>query len=190
MSDIMAEIQKILLELSISQKETNKQMKENNNKFSRQMKEIQKELWWIWNSQEEVWVDLFRRNMKSILAKKGIKIDNTSTRFKNRVRLEDWTFIEWEYDLMWINWKDIVVVEVKNKLKDDHINKFVKVQLPRFKLLFPQYKDYNLYGWIWSLIVWKHQEEIAEKQWLFVFTQWENWNAMIMNDDNFKAKIS
>jgi len=127
--------------------------------------------------------------MKSILARKGIKIDDTATRFKSKTRLEDWTLIQWEYDLMWINGKDIVVVEVKNKLKDDHIKKFVKKQLPRFKLLFPQYKDYNLYWWVWSLIVWENQEKLAEKKWLFVFTQWVDWNAMIMNDETFKAKI-
>jgi hypothetical protein len=155
----------------------------------RQKKEVQKELGWIWNIQEEVWVDLFRRNMKNILRKKWIYIDWTSTKFKNRVKLEDWSFIEWEYDLMWINGSDIVVVEVKNKLKDDHIQKFIKKQLPRFKLLFPQYKDYNLYGWVWSLIVWKNQEKMAEKLWLFVFTQWEDWNAMIANSKDFKAKI-
>ena len=45
------------------------------------MKEIQKELGWIWNSQEEVWIDLFRRNMKNILAKKWIYIYDTTTRF-------------------------------------------------------------------------------------------------------------
>ena len=97
--------------------------------------------------------------------------------------------LDGEYDLMWINGKDIVVVEVKNKLKTDHIKKFLEKQLPVFKILFPQYKDYNLYWWIWSLVVWECQEKQAEKAGLFVFTQWEDWNAMIMNSDDFKAKI-
>jgi hypothetical protein len=164
-------------------------MKKDTIEMKKQMKEVKKELWWIWNSQEEVWIDLFRRNMKWILRKKWIMIDTTSTRFKNSVKQEDWSMLDWEYDLMWINWKDIVVVEVKNKLKNDHIEKFIKKQLPKFKILFPQYKDYNLYWWIGSLIVWEHQEKIAEQKWLFVFTQWEDGNAMLMNSDKFKAKI-
>lgn len=90
---------------------------------------------------------------------------------------------------MWINGKDIVVVEVKNKLRNHDIEKFLTKQLPNFKILFPQYKDYNLYWGVWSLVVWEHQEQIAEKKGLFVFTQWEDWNAMIMNSDDFKAKI-
>jgi hypothetical protein len=127
--------------------------------------------------------------MKWMLRKRWIYIDNTSTKFKNKIRLEDGTFLQWEYDLMWINWKDIVVVEVKNKLRNEDINKFLDKQLPRFKTLFPQYKNYNLYWWIWWLIVTEEQEKQAERQWLFVFTQWKEWNAMIMNDENFKAKI-
>ncbi|MDQ7009363.1 MAG: hypothetical protein Q9M94_03680 [Candidatus Gracilibacteria bacterium] len=213
MTNIMDEIQKIQLEnsigmkeLRVSQKETDRQMEKSNEEFDKRMKEselkreksnkefdkrmkeVQKELGGIGNSQEEVGVDLFRRNMKNILAKKGIKIDITTTRFKNSVRLEDGTFLQGEYDLMGINGKDIVVVEVKNKLKDDHIDKFLNIQLPRFKILFPQYKNYNLYGGIGSLIVGEHQERKAEKQGLFVFTQGKDGNAMIMNNDNFVAK--
>ena len=82
-----------------------------------------------------------------------------------------------------------VLTHYQNKLKQDHIEKFLKKQLPRFKTIFPQFKDYNLYWWVWSLIVWEHQEKLVEKNWLFVFTQWEDWNAMIMNWPDFKAKI-
>ena len=175
---LIKEILKIQRETAISMKETD-----------RRMKEMQKEIWWIGNSQEEVWIDLFRRNMKWILRKKWIYVDDVSTRFSSSVKLEDGTMLKWEYDLMWINGKDIVVVEVKNKLKTDHIKKFLEVQLPRFKTLFPSYKDYNLYGWVGSLVVWEDQEKQAEKAGLFVFTQWEDGNAMLMNSDNFRGKV-
>jgi len=190
--DIMEEIQKLLAEWarqSLEFKKWMSELRESQKETDKQMKEVQKELGWIWNSQEEVWIDLFRRNMKKTLARRWIKVDSVTTRFKNAVKLDNWELLQWEYDLMWINGKDIVVVEVKNKLKQDHIEKFLKKQLPRFKTIFPQFKDYNLYWGVWSLIVWEHQEKLAEKNWLFVFTQWEDWNAMIMNDENFKAKI-
>ena len=185
MSDIMKEINEVLLRVSKEQEETSKLQKEN----AVQIKNMQKEIGWIGNSQEEVWIDLFRRNMKWILRKKWIYVDDVSTRFSSSVKLEDGTMLKWEYDLMWINGKDIVVVEVKNKLKTDHIKKFLEVQLPRFKTLFPSYKDYNLYGWVGSLVVWEDQEKQAEKAGLFVFTQWEDWNAMLMNSDNFRWKV-
>ena len=165
-------------------KEAEKARKEN----EKSHKQMKKELWGIWQSQEEVWIDLFRRNMKKIMRKRWVKIENISTKFKNARKI-NWEIVEGEYDLMWINGKDIVVVEVKNKLKTDDIKKFVNKQLPRFKLLFPDFKNYNLYWWIWSLIVGKHQEEQAEKAWLFVFTKWNDWNATITNKENFKAKI-
>ena len=151
-------------------------------------KQMKKELWGIWQSQEEVWIDLFRRNMKHILKPRWIEIETVTTKIKN-IRNINWEKIEWEYDLIWINWKDVVVVEVKNKLRNENINKFVNKQLPRFKILFPDFENYNLYWWIGGLIVTEAQEKQAEKAWLFVFTQWKNWNATIMNKENFKAKI-
>ena len=184
------------IEIKESQKEMDKQMKRNSEQslkdtedLKKQIKETNKQLWWMWRSQEEVWIDLFRRNMKPMMRKRGIEVDNISTRFKSAIKLEDGTMLDGEYDLMWINWKDIVVVEVKNKMRDDYITKFVDKQLPKFKTLFPQYKDYNLYGWIWWLIVWEHQEKKAEKAWLFVFTQWKDWSAVLMNKPDFEAKV-
>ena len=184
-------------------KETGEQMKRNSEErkknseqslkdtedLKKQIKETNKQLWWMWRSQEEVWIDLFRRNMKPMMRKRGIEVDNISTRFKSAIKLEDGTMLDWEYDLMWINGKDIVVVEVKNKMRDDYITKFVNKQLPKFKTLFPQYKDYNLYGWIWWLIVWEHQEKKAEKAWLFVFTQGKDGTAVLINKPDFKAKV-
>jgi hypothetical protein len=198
--DKILEWLKLLLEsqseLKKSQLKTDEQMKKNSEQslidtkdLNRQIKETNKQLWWMWRSQEEVWIDLFRRNMKPMMRKRWIEVDNISTRFKSAIKLEDGTMLQWEYDLMWINWKDIVVVEVKNKMRDDYITKFVDKQLPKFKTLFPQYKDYNLYGWIWWLIVWEHQEKKAEKAWLFVFTQWKDWSAVLMNKPDFEAKV-
>jgi len=174
--DKILEWLKLLLEsqseLKKSQLKTDEQMKKNSEQslidtkdLNRQIKETNKQLWWMWRSQEEVWIDLFRRNMKPMMRKRWIEVDNISTRFKSAIKLEDGTMLQWEYDLMWINGKDIVVVEVKNKMRDNYITKFVDKQLPKFKILFPQYKDYNLYGWIWWLIVWEHQEKKAEKAW-------------------------
>jgi len=166
----------------LERKEEEKQRKE-------ETKEMRRELWWIWRSQEEVGVDLFKRNMKSMLAKRNINIDFVRTRFKNSIKINNHETLDWEYDLMWINGKDIVVVEVKNKLRDKDLKRFLNVQLPKFKILFPQYKHFNLYWWVWSLVVSDNQEHQAEKQWLFVFTQWKDWQASIMNKKDFKAKV-
>ena len=157
--------------------------------YEKDIKKLREDLWWIWRSQEEVWIDLFRRNMKSMMRNRWIEVDDIATKFKNRIKLDDGSTLEWEYDLMWINGKDIVVVEVKNKMRNDYIKKFVEKQLPKFKILFPQYKNYTLYGWIWGLIVWSHQEKLAEKAGLFVFTQGKDWQATLMNSKDFKAKV-
>ena len=183
-------------EIKELQEKTDKQMKKNSEEMEKgtkdlqkQIKETNKQLWWMWRSQEEVWIDLFRRNMKWMMSKRGIDVDEIKTKFKNSIKQNSGKMLDGEYDLLWINGSDIVVVEVKNKMRDDYITKFVDKQLPKFKTLFPQYKDYNLYGGIWWLIVWSHQEKKAEKAWLFVFTQWKDGTAVLMNKPDFKAKV-
>jgi Cdc6-like AAA superfamily ATPase len=44
-----------------------------------------------------------------------------------------------------INGNEVVIVEVKNKLKRDNVDNFIDKQIPNFKILFPQYKDYKIY---------------------------------------------
>ena len=112
--DKILEWLKLLLEsqseLKKSQLKTDEQMKKNSEQslidtkdLNRQIKETNKQLWWMWRSQEEVWIDLFRRNMKPMMRKRWIEVDNISTRFKSAIKLEDGTMLDWEYDLMWIN---------------------------------------------------------------------------------------
>jgi hypothetical protein len=43
-----------------------------------------------------------------------------------------------------VNGKQVVVVEVKNKLKQDHIDYFESHSLKLFKQEFPEYKDYEM----------------------------------------------
>ena len=142
-------------------------------------------------TKEERFIDFFVDNMDPELQKRWLIIDDMSTNFKNFVKINN-NEIEESYDLLLINRKEKYVVIVEILLvynNEDSINYFFNNKLPRFKILFPLYKDYNLYWWVWSLIVWEHQEKLAEKKWLFVFTQWKDWNAMIMNKKDFKAKI-
>ena len=93
-----------------------------------------------------------------------------------------------EYDIVAANGHEVVVLEVKNKLNPDHLQHFVKVQLPRFKQLFPIFADYTLYGAVGSLVVPEQIEQQAEKMGLFVFTQTAEGGAGIVNRDDFHAR--
>ncbi|MCK5524114.1 MAG: hypothetical protein KAI83_13365 [Thiomargarita sp.] len=95
--------------------------------------------------EDDIAEDLFRRNIVSLLAKRGIKVDNVGF----HVTMPGTA----EYDIVAENGKEVVVLEVKNKLSSRHIRRFLNVQLPKFKQEFPVYTDYKIYGALGSLIV-------------------------------------
>ncbi len=132
------------------------------------------------NIQGDIAEDLFRRNVVSLLKARGILIKNLGFRVKMPGTAE--------YDIVAENGKEIVVLEVKNKLSSRHIRRFLNVQLPKFRSEFPIYSNYKLYGAIGSLIISEELEQIAIDEGLFVFTQNMDGGASIINSSNFKAK--
>jgi hypothetical protein len=144
------------------------------------IKQVTTQLGDMGNIQGNVAEDLFRRNIVSLLAKRGIKIDNVGF----NVTMPGTA----EYDIVAENGKEVVVLEVKNKLNSRHIRRFLNVQLPRFKQEFPVYADYQIYGALGSLIVSEALEQQAASEGLFVFTQTKDGGASIANSPNFQAK--
>jgi len=133
------------------------------------------------NIQGDVAEDLFRRNIVPLLAERGIMVDNIGF----NVTMPGTA----EYDIVAENGKEVVVLEVKNKLSSRHIRRFLNVQLPRFKREFPVYTDYKIYGAIGSLIVSETLEQQAAGEGLFVFTQTKDGGASIANPPNFQARV-
>ncbi|RLG55587.1 MAG: DUF3782 domain-containing protein, partial [Candidatus Hydrothermarchaeota archaeon] len=86
------------------------------------------------------------------------------------------------------NGRQVLVVEVKNKLKKSHIDNFLEDQLPEFKRLFPQYRDKELWGAVGGLVVKDEVARYAERKGLFVLTQTDEGGATIINKERFKPK--
>lgn len=132
----------------------------------RWMKQADKRWGDIANVQGEIAEDLFRRNAATALRSHGIRVDDVYTNLKvPGVR---------EYDIVLVNGREAVVLEIKNKLRGDDITKFLHTQLPRFKTAFPQYKRYQVYGGIGALGISREQEAAVSEAGLFVLTQGED----------------
>ncbi len=93
-----------------------------------------------------------------------------------------------EYDIVAINGEAVVVIEVKNKLQKRMIDSFVNKKLPRFKEVFPKYRDRRLLGGIGALVVRDDVGRYAEKAGLYVLTQTSEGGAALLNRKNFRAK--
>jgi Holliday junction resolvase len=74
---------------------------------------------------------LVYRRLVHILNQRGIELERTATNYRNENK-------EMEFDIIAINGKEIVVVEVKTTLKNDDVNYFID-KLKKFKSSFREF---------------------------------------------------
>ena len=91
-----------------------------------------------------------------------------------------------EIDVLLINNKVIIPVEVKTTLDVKAVNEHIEKHLIPFKMFFPEYKDNIVYG----AVAYIHKEENADryayKKGLFVLTFGDSDLVVIKNDKQFK----
>jgi hypothetical protein len=75
----------------------------------------------------------------------GVKFDDMEVGVNRRRKLPDGTRIQGEYDIVLYNGSAIALIEAKNRVRRGDVTKLIDEQLPRFKLFFPQYKDFKFY---------------------------------------------
>ncbi len=92
-----------------------------------------------------------------------------------------------EIDLLLVNSTDVVAIEVKSSLNIKYVDNHIK-KLGEFKIYFPHYKDFNLYGAVAGMVVPSDVASYAIDQGLFVFTPTEG-AMVIANSEDFKPKI-
>ena len=170
--------EKEIKELRESQKETDRFLKE----LGREIRELRIQLGDIGLVQGEIGEELFYRNLKSMFKKRGMVFNRV--RRNLRKRRDDR-----EYDIVATNGTQVLVVEVKNKLRRKHIDQFLEERLPEFKEKFPQYKDKELLGAVGGLVVKDDVARYAERKGLFVLTQTDEGGATILNKERFKPKV-
>lgn len=172
------QIKEMAVEISRLQKETGLQIKEMaaeigrlQKETDRQLKKLSADLDKYGMVQGEIAEDMFRRGAPAMLEKEGIRVDRIITNLKE----DDGR----EYDIVAVNGSEVVVFEIKNKLRTKDILHFYNEQLPDFKRCFPRYQNYKVYGGIGALVVKKSLEKEAHKKGLFVLTQGGDGNALL-----------
>ena len=172
------EFDRRLMEHQRRMDEADKQRAESSKQWAehqRWMKQADKRWGDIANVQGEIAEDLFRRNAVTALRSHGIQVDDVYTNLKvPGVR---------ESDIVLVNGREAVVLEIKNKLRGDDITKFLHTQLPQFKTAFPQYERYQVYGGIGALVMSHEQEAAVSEVGLFVLTQGEDGAAHLQKPE-------
>jgi hypothetical protein len=75
----------------------------------------------------------------------GVKFDELETGVNRKKKLPDGTKVHGEYDIVLYNHSAIALIEAKNRVRKGDVTKLIEEQLPRFKLFFPQYRDFTFY---------------------------------------------
>jgi len=155
-------------EARIETKALKKRMKELNELFTGQ-----------WGKLME---SLVEGDLVKLLNERGIKIQRITSRMKGEYKGETR-----EFDLIGINGKEVVVVEVKTTLGIGDVKEFLK-NLKDFKQYCPEYKHNKVYGAVAYLRANSKSNTFSKKQGLFVIRATGN-SASIINRQGFKPKV-
>jgi hypothetical protein len=92
-----------------------------------------------------------------------------------------------EIDILVVNTTSVVLVECKSRLSTDDVNDFIE-NLQKFKLAFPAYKNYQVYGAMAGIEINDGVDRNAYQRGLFVIRPSGD-TVKIVNDEKFRAKL-
>ena len=123
--------------------------------------------------------EFFYRGFKRNPVVMGIRFDEVDRNVK---------FHGKEYDIVLYNGNSVLVLSVKHKVHPNDIETFLEKDIPKYKELFPQYKDYKLYAGIASLSVESGIEKMVLEKGVLMLTQ-SGENPKLLNSKGFEVKV-
>ena len=97
--------------------------------------------------------------------------------------------LQGEYDIVLINSHKVLVIEVKYKLHPEDVTRFTERKLPKFKQLFPEYKDYEIVAGVAGMTIPDDSLNLAIDSGLLVMTQTGDDISIINEDDLANNKL-
>ena len=92
-----------------------------------------------------------------------------------------------EIDLLLVNDREAVVIEVKTTLKVEDVREFLD-NLKKFTFFFPRYKGVSLYGGVAGIQIEEGADKFAYRQGLFVLAGSGEGLIRILNNPEFRPK--
>ena len=166
----------------ITYKEVLELFKETANRFKetdRRFKKLEKLFGGQWSRLVE---SLVEGDLIKLLKNRKISVDKTMS----RIRAGKESKYDYEFDILAVNGKEIVAVEVKTTLDTDDVKYFIE-KLNLFKKIFPEYSDKTILGAIAYLREDSHSAKYADRQGLLVIRATGS-SASITNKKTFKPK--
>ncbi|ARI82141.1 DUF3782 domain-containing protein [Microcystis sp. LEGE 00066] len=117
-----------------------------------------------------------------LFQERGIDVTQTMSRLKSKR-----PGAAMEIDILAVNGSELVAVECKSRLSKDDVDDFLD-RLQRFKLAFPQFRDFQVYGAVAGIEIDQGIDSYAYRRGLFVIKQ-SGETVKIINDAQFRPAI-
>ncbi len=185
---MFAETDRKFQEMREESRETNRKFQETDHKFremreesketTRKLDKVAKMISGVGKNNGDVAEDYFFNRLSTTLSVGNVEYDKAVRNLETRTKK-----LQGEYDIVLINSKRLLIIEVKYKLHPDDITIFIERKLPKFRALFPEYKDYIMYAGVATMALPNTSLELALKNGLLVLTQTGD-NIKIINEDD------
>ncbi len=157
--------------------------KEAEEDFNRRMKKLGELVGSYGNNLGDIAEDFFGRTLEQVPRLGNIEFEQV----QRNLRVSTKKKLRGEYDVVLFNGDSVGVVEVKSKLLPKDVKKFLEVNLPKFRDLFPRLQNFHLYGAVAGMAIPPEVQEMAEKAGLFVLTQAQD-QLICTNPPEFQAR--
>ena len=175
----MKETDKKMEETARQMKETDRKVKETAQQIKQTDKQIKAMLGDFGNRWGKLGENLIKGNLAQRLSERGIKVEKVITNAKNKHS---------EFDIIAINGKEIVVVEVKATLDPSDVEEFQK-DMKHFKEWWPDFsRGKRIYGAMAFLMrANREADDLAQKKGFFVIEAVGD--VLIQNKKGFKPQV-
>ncbi len=146
---------------------------------NRQIKETSKRVGALSNRLGEFVEEMVRPGVERLFQERGIDVSMTSRDVSYHNGRDGI-----EVDLLVRNGTDVVLIECKSKLSQEHVGDHLE-RLSKFKKYFPEYADKRVMGAVAAMVIPESVEKYACKKGLFVMAQ-SGEVITILNDENFE----
>ncbi len=172
------EDKKRIREIGEQMKETREQMKETDERMKKTDIRINAIVGDFGNRWGKLSENLVKGGLVQRLKERGIEVEKFIANLKHD---------DTEFDIIAINGKEAVVLEMKAILDPSDVDEFEE-DISRFKTLWPEFKDKTIYGALGFLMKASRQaNEMAQKRGFFVIEA--TGDVIIQNKKNFAPKV-
>ena len=161
--DLQKETAQRFKETSEQFKETDKRIEQNFIKSEKEMKALRDfsknlsiNIDGISKTQGEITEDYFFNILKENKNIAGLQFDNIERNLYQYARHD----LKGEYAIIMFNADSVLIVEIKNKIRNKDINNLKNKQIANFRELFPSYKEFKIYGAVAGFTI---KDELVKK---------------------------